>query len=72
MSVKSFKVFSIEMYAEKYGISSDAAYKTFKESGLLDEIENDYEDLHGMSWQWLNDYYHKFISAQKAKKKEPK
>jgi hypothetical protein len=58
------------MYAEKYGVPSNVVYKIFKESRLLDEIEKNYGDLHGMSWESLNDYYHKFIASQKARKKQ--
>ncbi|MDR3365182.1 MAG: DUF3791 domain-containing protein [Clostridiales Family XIII bacterium] len=53
MSRLSFKSFCIEYYAEHAGVGSAEAYRVFKENGVLEMLDADYEDLHGMSWEYL-------------------
>jgi hypothetical protein len=53
MSRLSFNTFSIEMYSEHSGLPSPTVFKVFRDSGLLEMLDTDYEDLHGMSWEYL-------------------
>ena len=46
----------IMQYASSIGLSSEEVYERMQRTGLLDELEDDYEDLHGMSTIYLNDY----------------
>ena len=46
----------IEQYAASVGLNSGSLYEKMQQKGLLDELEADYEDLHGMSTVYLNDY----------------
>jgi hypothetical protein len=65
MSKLSFKSFAIENYAEHTGISSPIVYKTFKENGLLDMLDSDYEDLHGMSFEFLMQFFDEYLEGAK-------
>ena len=51
-----FLVMCIMQYASEIGLSNEEVYDKMQRTGLLDEIEDDYEDLHGMSTMYLNDY----------------
>lgn len=54
--INRFIIMCVEQYALFSGIRSDVIYKEMKRKGVLDELESDYEDLHGMSAVYLNDY----------------
>ena len=64
MSVLSFKTFCIELYAEHTKKSSADIYVLFQNSGLLDLLESDYEDLHGMSMEYLMQFFDKFLGGK--------
>ena len=49
MSTLSFKAFCIEYYAAHIGRPSNEVYALFERTGLLNLLDEDYEDLHGMS-----------------------
>lgn len=51
-----FVIMCIEQYAASVGLNSGSLYVKMQQKGLLDELEADYEDLHGMSTMYLNDY----------------
>ena len=51
-----FIVMCIMQYASSNALSNEEVYEKMQRTGLLDEIEDDYEDLHGMSTMYLNDY----------------
>ena len=53
MSKTSFKAFCVEYYANHTGKTGPEVYEEFERSGLLKELENDYEDLHGMGMEAL-------------------
>ena len=65
MSVLSFKTYCIENYAEYKNDSSSKIFDYFDKSGLLKHLETDYEDLHGMSKQFLMDYFDKWLGEIK-------
>lgn len=65
MSQLSFKTYCIENYAEYKNISSSKVFEMFDKSGLLNHLENDYEDLHGMGKEYLIDYFDKWLSDGK-------
>lgn len=54
--INRFLIMCLMQYAASTGSSSKDLYKRMQETGILDEIEEDYEDLHGMSTIYLNDY----------------
>ena len=61
MSKLSFKTYCIENYAEYKNMPSSLVFKKFEESHLMKHLETDYEDLHGMSKEYLMDYFDKWL-----------
>mgnify|MGYP000446023829 FL=1 len=53
MSKLSFKTFCIEYYAEHTKQSSEKVYEIFKDTKLLDLLDSDYGDLHGMGMEYF-------------------
>ncbi|MBQ3729784.1 MAG: DUF3791 domain-containing protein [Spirochaetales bacterium] len=54
--INRFIIMCVEQYALFSGSRGDVIYKEMERKGILDELESDYEDLHGMSAVYLNDY----------------
>ena len=57
MSTLSFKAFCIEYYAAHIGRPSNEVYALFEQTGLLNLLDEDYEDLHGMSMEYLMQFF---------------
>ena len=53
MSKTSFKAFCVEFYAAHVGKTGPEVYAEFEKSGLLRELDEDYEDLHGLGMEAL-------------------
>lgn len=53
MSRLSFKTFCIEFYSHHIQKNSDAVYELFGREGVLNLLDSDYEDLHGMSMEYM-------------------
>ena len=53
MSKISFLTFCIEYYAQHIHKTSDEVYALFKREKVLDMLEDDYDDLHGMGMEYL-------------------
>ena len=66
MRINRFIVMCVEQYAKFSGLDSASAYRLLEKAGLLRELEVDYEDLHGMSTQYLNEYFSSSIAGGKA------
>lgn len=64
--INRFIIMCVEEYADSIGEGSDAAYSRMKEKGVIDELANDYEDLHGMSTVWLNDYINALLRGDRT------
>lgn len=65
MSLLSFRTFCIELYAEHIHKNSTEVYSLFEESGLLKLLETDYEDLHGMSMEYLMQFFDDYLGGDK-------
>ena len=63
MSKISFKTFCIELYAEHIKKDSTDVYSMFDKSGLLKLLDTDYEDLHGMSMEYLMQFFDEYLSG---------
>lgn len=63
MSKVSFQTFCVELYAEHIQKDSTDVYALFKQSGLLDLLDTDYEDLHGMSMEYLMQFFDKYFAG---------
>ena len=53
MSKVSFISFCVEHYAQHTHKPSDEVYKLFKTEKVLDLLKDDYDDLHGMSMEYM-------------------
>ncbi len=54
--INRFLIMCIENYAESVSESSSAVYKKMKDQGIVDILKDEYEDLHGFSLAYINDY----------------
>ena len=61
MSKLSFKTFCIELYAEHISCDSTEVYALFRDTGLLEMLDTDYEDLHGMSFEYLMRFFDEYL-----------
>lgn len=72
MSEISFKTFCIEYYAEHINQSSEKVYELFKKTGLLDLLDNDYGDLHGMGMEYLVHFFDEYLGKGKTDDSVPR
>lgn len=63
MSTLSFKAFCIEHYAGHRGIPNTQVYELFQKEGLLDLLDSDYEDLHGMGQEYLMQFFDTYLEG---------
>ncbi len=63
MSRLSFKTFCIEYYAAYTNQTSEKIYELFKMEKLLDLLDSDYEDLHGMSMEYLMQFFDEYLGG---------
>lgn len=65
MSQVSFISFCVEYYAEHIHKTSDEVYALFKREKLLDLLQTDYDDLHGMSMEYLMQMFDEYLGGRK-------
>jgi len=65
LSKLSFKTFCIEFYSRHISKPSNEVYKLFKDEGVLDLLDSDYEDLHGMSMEYMMQFIDEYLSGGK-------
>jgi len=53
MSRLSFKVFCIELYADRNLIPSNEVYTLFENKGILKMLDDDYDILHGHGFDYV-------------------
>ena len=63
--INRFVIMCVEQYANYINQCSNETYKQMKSSGVIQELINDYEDLHGMSTLYLNEYIDSLIKGDK-------
>ena len=63
MSKLSFISFCIEHYAQHTHKSSDEVYELFKTEKVLDLLRDDYDDLHGMSMEYMMQMIDEYLGA---------
>lgn len=66
-SKTSFKTFCIEFYANHTDRTGPEVYAEFEKSGLLKELDDDYEDLHGMGMEALMQMFDEYCGKPVAK-----
>ena len=55
-TINRFIIMSVEQYAYSVNKNSGSTYATLKNKGIIDELVDDYEDMHGMSTYSINEY----------------
>ena len=60
--INRFIVMCVEQYASHVNQSSSDIYNKLNNNGIIDELKNDYEDMHGMSTYSLNEYIDKRLN----------
>lgn len=63
MSKISFISFCIEYYSQHINKPSDEVYTLFKNEKVIDFLENDYDDLHGMSMEFMMQMIDDYLGA---------
>lgn len=59
--INRFIIMCIEQYAHSQKKNSKNIYNKLRNKGIIDELKNDYEDLHGMSEISLNNYINNLL-----------
>lgn len=62
----SFKVFCIEHYAQHIKKPGNEVYDLFETEHLLDMLDSDYEDLHGMGIEYLMQMFDEYLDGGAA------
>jgi hypothetical protein len=65
MSKISFISFCVEYYAEHIHKPSNEVYELFKKEKLIELLENDYDDLHGMGMEYLMQLFDEYLGGVK-------
>ncbi len=60
--INRFIVMCVEQYASSVNQSSRKIYNELDKAGIIDELKDDYEDMHGMSTHSINEYFKKRLS----------
>ncbi len=55
--------FCVEHYAKHIHKSSNEVYKLFKTEKVLDLLKDDYDDLHGMSMEYMMQMIDEYLGA---------
>lgn len=64
MSKLSFKSFCVEFYARHVGKTGADVYRIFADSGLLQWLDDDYDDLHGLGWEALMPLFDEYLGRK--------
>ena len=66
--INRFIVMCVEQYASSVNESSGTVYNELNKAGIIDELKEDYEDVHGMSTYSINEYIGKRLDADVSQK----
>ncbi len=64
MSQTSFTTFCLEFYSDHIRQPGPDVYRMFEKTGLLAMLRDDYDDLHGMSIEYLMQFFDKYLEGQ--------
>ena len=65
MNIISFQIFCIEFYAKHIQKPGNLVYLMFRDSGLMDMLETDYEDLHGLGTEAMMQFCDRYLGRGK-------
>ncbi|MCC8137978.1 MAG: DUF3791 domain-containing protein [Clostridiales bacterium] len=66
MSKISFVSFCVEYYADYMNQPGEKVYELFKREKVLDMLRDDYEDLHGMSMEYMMQFIEQYLGGDMA------
>lgn len=66
MSKLSFVTFCVEYYAEHTGKPSNEVYDLFRQEKLIELLNDDYDDLHGMSMEYMMQFIDEYLGGNKS------
>ncbi|MDD3367303.1 MAG: DUF3791 domain-containing protein [Lachnospiraceae bacterium] len=66
MSQLSFETFCVEYYSKHINMPSNEVYALFEKEGLLNMLREDYEDLHGMSMEYMMQFCDEYLGRNKG------
>ena len=61
--INRFIVMCVEQYSSSINENSRFVYSKLDDAGIIDELKDDYEDMHGMSIYSINEYISKRLSG---------
>lgn len=64
MSKISFQTFCIEFYSHHIGMKSGAVFSLFEKEGVLDLLDREYEDLHGMGMEYMMQFLDEYLGKR--------
>lgn len=62
--INRFIIMCVEQYASSINESSKNTYLKLSDAGIIDELKEDYEDMHGMSVYSINEYISKRLGRE--------
>ena len=62
--INSFIVMCVEQYASYKQKKSREVYRDMLKKHVIKELKEDYEDLHGMSFEYLNDFFDSLLKGE--------
>ena len=63
-NINRFIIMCVEQYASFSNKSGKDTYKILLVKGIIKELKEDYEDLHGMSTLYINDHISRLLGAK--------
>lgn len=69
-NINRFIVMCVEQFISFVNASGEMVYRDLLDRNLIKELEDDYEDLHGMSTVYINDYIHDLLNIDYLSKQE--
>ncbi len=62
--INRFIIMCVEQYASYKQKKSREVYRQMLKEHVIKELKEDYEDLHGMSFEYLNDYFDSLLKGE--------
>lgn len=67
MSKLSFQTFCIEFYSHHIQRNSNDVFSLFEREGVLDLLDREYEDLHGMGMEYMMQFIDEYLGRGKVR-----
>lgn len=64
LTTLSFLISCIEQYSQHASFCGDETYSVFRDQNLLTHLIENYDDLHGMSFEYLMGYFNFYLGIE--------